>query len=411
MDFEIRTIADTDEDWERFWPVLDAAFGESSSEGEAEEWRGNFEFDRSLAAFDGERIVGTGGAYSMELTLPGLTSVRVGGLTAIGVLPTHRRRGILRAMIERHLRDVEDRGEPLSVLNASEAAIYGRFGYGAATWSSEFEIDRSFGAFLDPPDTPGRVRMLDAGEGAKLLPGFYDRVRRAQPGELTRSPEVWAIYFRDPQWYRHGASQHFDVVYETRSGGIDGWVSYRIENQWEAGLPSNAVRVRELYGLTPAARAALWRYCLDLDLANSLKALTRPLDEPLRWLLADSRRLRTSHTHDDLWVRLLDLPVALTARRYAVRDRLVLDVVDQLHPANHGRFALEGGPDGASCQPTDDDPDLRLDVSELGATYLGGVRFTTLGAAGRVLERTPGALHRADQLFSSDPAPWCTTTF
>jgi predicted acetyltransferase len=379
MDFEIRPIADTDEDWGRFWPVLDAAFGESSSEGEAEEWRGNFEFDRSLAAFDGERIVGTGGAYSMELTLPGLTSVPVGGLTAISVLPTHRRRGILRAMIERHLRDVESRREPLSVLNASEAAIYGRFGYGAATWSSVF--------------------------------GFYDRVRRAQPGELSRGPEVWAIYFRDPEWYRRGASQHFDVVYETRGGTIDGWVSYRIENHWDGELPANTVRVRELYALTPAARAGLWRYCLDLDLAASMKLLARPVDEPLRWLLADSRRLRTNQTREDLWVRLLDVPVALAARRYATRDRLVVEVIDQLRPANHGRFALEGAPDGASCERTSDDPDLRLDVAELGAAYLGGVRFTTLAAAGRVIERTPGALWRADRLFASDPAPWCTTSF
>jgi predicted acetyltransferase len=410
VDFEIRPIADTEEDWQRFWPVLEVAFGESASEDEALEWRGHFEFDRSLAAFDGERIVGTGGASSMELTLPGLTSVPVAGLTAIAVLPTHRRRGILRAMIERHLQDVEARGEPLSVLNASEAAIYGRFGYGAATWSSQLEVDTAFGEFLDPPRTHGRVRMLDADEGAKLLPAFYDRARRAQPGELTRGPDVWATYFRDPEWHRHGASQHFDVVYEA-GGGIEGWVSYRVESHWDGGLPSNAVRVRELYALTPAAHAALWRYCLDIDLANSLKLLSRPVDEPLRWLLADSRRLRTTQTHDDLWVRLLDLPVALAARRYATRDRLVLDVTDQLRPANHGRFALEGAPDGASCQPTGDDPDLRLDISDLGAAYLGGVRFATLAAAGRVLERTPRALRRADLLFASDPPPWCTTSF
>jgi predicted acetyltransferase len=411
MDFEIRPIADTDEDWERFWPVLEAAFGETTSEGEAGEWRANFEFDRSLAAFDGERIVGTGGAYTMELTLPGLTAVPVGGLTAIAVLPTHRRRGILSAIIDRHLRDVEAHGEPMSVLIASESAIYGRFGYGPATWGSRLEIDTSHGAFLDPPETPGRLRMLDSGEGAKLLPPFYDRARRAQPGELTRSSEVWASYFRDPEWWRHGASKHYDVVYETPGGTIDGWLSYRVENHWDGELPANAVRVRDLHALTPAARTALWRYCLDIDLASSVKLITRPVDDPLRWLLADSRRLRTTQMHDDLWVRLLDLPVALAARRYATHDRLVLEVVDQLRPANHGCFALEGGPDGASCERTGDDTDLRLNIAELGAAYLGGVRFATLAAAGRVIERTPGALRRADRLFASDPAPFCTTSF
>jgi predicted acetyltransferase len=411
MNFEIRPIANIDEDWQRFWPVLEAAFGESSVEGESEEWRSNFEFDRSIAVFDGERIVGTGGAYSMELTLPGLTSVRVGGLTAISVLPTHRRRGILRSMIERHFQDVEARGEALSVLLASESVIYGRYGYGAATWSSGFEIDTAHGAFADPPGMPGRLRMLDADEAAKLVPAFYDRARRAQPGELSRGDQEWTIYFRDAHWHRHGASQHYDVIYETPGGVVDGWVSYRIESHWDAGIAGNVVRVRELQALTPAARAALWRFCLDLDLASSLQLRARPLDEPLRWLLADPRRLRVTEIADDLWVRLLDLPAALEARRYATEDRLVLEVVDQLRPANHGRFALEGGPDGATCRRTQEDPDLRLDVAELGATYLGGIRFTNLAAAGRVLERTPGALRRADLLFSTTPTPWCTTGF
>lgn len=410
MDFEIRPIADTDEEWSRFWPVPVAAFGETAAEGEADDWRLNFEFDRTIAVFDGDRIVGTGGAYSMELTLPGLTTVRVGGLTAIGVLPTYRRRGILRAMIARHFEDVESRGEPLSVLNASESTIYGRFGYGAATFSSDLEIDTTRAALRDAPEAPGEVRMVDAGEAEKLLPELYDRARRSQPGELTRSPQMWASYFRDPPWFRHGASQHYDVVYE-ENGQVDGWVSYRIEDQWVGPLANHAVRVRELYALTPAARAALWRFALGLDLASTVKILNRPADEPLAWLLADPRRLRVTHTHDDLWVRLLDLPVALAARRYAIEARLVLQVADRMRPANDGRFALDAGPGGASCQPTRDEPDLVLGVDALGAAYLGGVRLSTMAAAGRVDERTPGALERADLLFSSNPAPWSTTSF
>jgi predicted acetyltransferase len=410
MDFEIRAIADTDEDWSRFWPVPVAAFGEDLADGEPEQWRLNFEFDRSLAAFDGDRVVGTGGAYSMDLTLPGLITVPVGGLTAIGVLPTYRRRGILRAMIERHFEDVESRGEPLSVLNASESTIYGRFGYGAATWSSDLEIDTGAAALRDPPEAPGEVRMVDASEGEKLLPEFYDRARRSQPGELTRKPEIWVSYFQDPPWFRHGASRHYDVVYE-EAGRVEGWVSYRIEEQWVGPLANNAVRVRELYALTPAARAALWRFTLGLDLASKVKMLNRPGHEPLGWLLADPRRLRVTHTHDDLWVRLLDLPVALAARRYAIEGRLVLQVADRMRPANDGRFALDASPDGASCQPTRDGPDLVLGVDALGAAYLGGARLSTMAAAGRVAERTPGALERADLLFSSNPPPWSTTSF
>ncbi len=410
MDFEIRAIPDTDEDWSRFWPVPAAAFGETVSEGEPEDWRRNFEFDRSIATFDGDRIVGTGGAYSMELTLPGLTSVRVGGLTAIGVLPTYRRRGILRAMIERHFEDVESRGEPLSVLNASESTIYGRFGYGAATFSSDLEIDTRHAALRDDVDAPGEVRMVDAGEAEKILPEVYDRARRSQPGELTRSAAVWASYFKDPPWFRHGATQHYDVVYE-EGGQVDGWLSYRIEDHWDGPLPNNTVRVRELYALTPAARASLWRFALSLDLAGTVKALNRPPHEPLAWLLADPRRLRVVHTHDDLWVRLMDLPAALASRRYAIEGRLVLQVFDRMRPANDGRFALDAGPDGASCQPTREEPDLVLGVDALGAAYLGGSRFWSLAAAGRLDERTPGAAERADLMFASAPPPWTTTSF
>jgi predicted acetyltransferase len=410
MEFEIRPIADTDEEWSRFWPVPVTAFGETAADGEADDWRRNFEFDRSIAVFDGDRIVGTGGAYSMELTLPGLTTVRVGGLTAIGVLPTYRRRGILRAMIGRHFEDSDSRGEPLSVLNASESTIYGRFGYGAATFSSDLEIDIRRAALRDAAEVPGEVRMVDAGEAEKLLPELYDRARRLQPGELTRSPQVWASYFRDPSWFRHGASQHYDVVYE-ENGQVDGWVSYRMEEQWVGHLPNHAVRVRELFALTPAARAGLWRFAVGLDLASTVKILNRPADEPLAWLLADPRRLRVTSTHDDLWVRLLDLPVALAARRYAIEGRLVLQVVDSVRPANDGRFALDAGLGGASCQPTRDQPDLALGVDALGAAYLGGVRLSTMAAAGRVDERTPGALERADLLFSSNPPPWSTTSF
>ena len=350
MDFEIRPIADTDDDWRRYWSVMEAAFGETAAEGEADEWRAGLEFDRTLAAFDGERIVGTGGAYSMELTLPGLTTVPAGGLTAIAVMPTHRRRGILSAMIERHLQDVEAREEPVSVLMASEATIYGRFGYGTATRSADYEIDPRYGAFRDPPEAKGRVRLVDASEGEKLLPAFYDRARRAQPGELTRDPETWRAYFRDAEWHRRGDSRHYDAVYEDDSGRVEGWASYRVRHHWAAGLPANVVRVRGLYALTPAARTAVSRYCLDLDLAGSVELMMRPLDEPLRWMLADSRRLQATHTHDGLWVRLVDLPAALAARRYAVEDRLVLEVTDRLRPRNQGRFACN--PRNTSMPPS-----------------------------------------------------------
>jgi predicted acetyltransferase len=409
IDFEIRPI--TADEWDRYWSVLEAAFGESMSDDERDEFRGRCELDRTRVAFDRDRIVGTASAYSMELTLPGLTTIPVGGLTDVSVLPTYRRRGILRALVERHLEDVESRGEPVSVLNASESAIYGRFGYGVATMSAEYEISTRYAAFRSPPEAPGRVRMLDASECEKVLPSLYDRVRHLRPGELSRNAGHWAGYLRDGEWRRQGGSRHFDVVYEETPDQVDGWVGYRFDSNWSDGLPGNCVVIRELHTLTPTALAALVRFCLDLDLAAAVRLRPRPIDEPLRWLLADPRRLLTTRVRDDLWVRLLDLPAALTARGYADEGRLVLQVTDALRPRNQGRFVLEAGPGGASLRPTGAAPDLAMDVSDLGAAYLGGVRFTTLAQAGRVAERTPGALRGADRMFTVDPAPLSTTYF
>jgi predicted acetyltransferase len=410
MDIDIRPI--TPDQGGQFSDVMATAFGETFTPEELADHDRWFEYDRSIAAFDGDRIVGTGGAYSMELTLPGLTTIPIGGLTAIAVLPTYRRRGILRAMIAYHFDEVEGRGELVSALGASESVIYGRFGYGLATSFADYEIDPRRGQFLsDSAAARGRVRLLDREETAKIVPPVYDRYRRGQPGEMSRPQVWWEVYARDPEWTRQGASRHYDVVYESEPGRVDGWVSYRIESRWHNGLAANIVKVRSLVGLTPEAEAALWRYLLDLDLAGTVKLGYRPVDDPIRWRLADPRRLRVTDVGDQLWVRLLDLPGALAARRYAVAGTLVLEVTDAVRPRNQGRFRLEGGPDGASCQPTTAEPDLALDVADVGAAYLGGVRLTTLARAERVAELTPGALLRADRMFASTPSPLCTTHF
>jgi predicted acetyltransferase len=409
MDLDIRPI--TPDQGGQFSDVMATAFGETFTPEELADHDRWFEYDRSIAAFDGDRIVGTGGAYSMDLTLPGLTTIPIGGLTAIAVLPTYRRRGILRAMIAYHFDEVEGRGELVSALGASESVIYGRFGYGLATSFADYEIDPRRGQFLRPPAARGRVRLLDREETAKIVPPVYDRYRRGQPGVMSRPQVWWEVYARDPEWTRQGASRHYDVVHESEPGRVDGWVSYRIESRWHNGLAANIVKVRSLIGLTPEAEAALWRYLLDLDLAGTVKLGYRPVDDPIRWRLADPRRLRVTDVGDQLWVRLLDLPGALAARRYAVDGTLVLEVTDAVRPGNQGRFRLEGGPDGGSCQPTTAEPDLALDVADVGAAYLGGVRLTTLARAERVAELTPGALLRADRMFAASPPPICTTHF
>jgi predicted acetyltransferase len=409
MGIEIRPI--TPEQGDQYSAVMMAAFGETFTAEEMADHDRWFEYDRSMAAFDGDRIVGTGGAYSMELTLPGLTTIPIGGLTAIAVLPTHRRRGILRSMIAYHFAECEGRGELVSGLGASESVIYGRFGYGLATTFADYEIDPRRAQFLRQPAGSGTLRLLEPEETAKIVPPLYDRYRRGQPGELSRSQAWWDVYARDPEWTRDGASRHFDVVYESGPGRVDGWVSYRVETRWPSGLAANIIKVRMLVGLTPEAEAALWRYLFDMDLAGTIRLGDRPVDEPVRWRLADPRRLQVTEVGDQLWLRLLDLRGALAARRYAVEGELVLEVTDAQRPRNQGRFRLEGGPDGATCEPTTADPDLGLDIADLGAAYLGGAKLASLARAERVTELTPGALLRADRMFSADPAPICTTHF
>ena len=409
MDIDIRPI--TPDQGDQFSGVLATAFGETFTEEELADHDRWFEYDRSIGAFDGDRIVGTGGAFSMDLTLPGLTTIPIGGLTAISVLPTHRRRGILRSMIAYHFEETEGRGELVSALGASESVIYGRFGYGLATSFADYEIDPRRGQFSRPPASRGRVRLLEPEETAKIVPPLYDRYRRGQPGELSRPQVWWDVYARDPDWMRQGASRHYDVVYESAPGRVDGWVGYRVENRWPNGLAANVIKVRMLVGLTPEAEAVLWRYVLDLDLAGTVKLMDRPVDDPVRWRLADPRRLRVTDVGDQLWIRLLDLPGALAARRYAVEGSLVLEVADPLRPRNQGRFRLEGGPDGAVCEPTMAGPDLALAIADVGAAYLGGASLASLARAERVAELTPGALLRADRMFAASPPPVCTTHF
>jgi predicted acetyltransferase len=234
-------------------------------------------------------------------------------------------------------------------------------------------------------------------------------VRRRQPGEVSRPEGWWDEFIRDPEWAREGDSELFHVV--CRHGPDAGFASYRMKENWDFNIPSYTLRVGQLLASSPAVRAALWRFCLDVDLVATIAFENLPLQDPVRWMLRDPRRLRTTTVSDWLWVRLVDVARALGARRYRAEDTLVLEVVDGFLPENEGRYELQAGPDGASCRRTRADADVALSVAELGSAYLGGVALSALAAAGRVEERTPGALARADLVFGSDQPPWCATDF
>ena len=408
--FEIRPI--TDDELPAFATTEHIAFSEEMTPARLEGIRALVEIDRTLAAFDAGRIVGTAAAGSWELTVPGPATVPAATITAVAVLPTHRRQGVLTALMARQLDDVADRGEAVAVLTASESSIYGRFGYGLATWATAFAIDRRHAGLARPVDAGGRVVMLDKDEAPKRLPDLYDRLRRNQVGALSRPPGWWFDYFRDLEDRREGASPLFFALHESAAGEADGFVAYRVKKNWvDDGSPAGDAQVYELWASSPAVRTALWQFCLGVDLTATLSCWNAPLDEPLRWMLADPRRYRITAVSDWLWARLVDIPAALGARRYTSAGRLVLDVADSFKPHNTGRYEVVGGPDGAECRRTGADPDLALSAADLGALYLGGVGCTALARAGRIEELRPGALATGDALFTTAEAPWCSTEF
>jgi predicted acetyltransferase len=298
----------------------------------------------------------------------------------------------------------------MAVLLASEGLIYRRFGYGVATMWMTAELDRRHSAFLHPVTAGGRVRLVDEDAARKFLPDVFDRARRLQPGAVQRVDAWWPdqLFWREAD--ERGA--RFAAVYEAPGGTLDGYVVYRVDRRWDH-FGRNTLVVEDLVSVSPGARAVLWRFVCDVDLIETIRVLGMPVDDPLRWLLVDSRRLRVTRLADALWVRILDSETALELRGYAASGRLVLDVHDELRPDGDavGRFALDAGPDGATATRTTSEADLVLDIADLGAAYLGGVTFSSLARAGLVEERTPGALARADAMFHCEPQPYAMTWF
>jgi len=366
------------------------------------------EFDRTLAFFDGPEMVATAGIFSYEMTVPG-GMLPCGGVTRVSVLSTHRRQGLLTAMMRRQLDDMHARGEPLAALYASEAPIYGRFGYGLATYQASVEVERPHAAFAKNVSGSGRLAMVDVPAAVGAFTRVWEQARRNQPGMLGLDARWMRNQLADLELSREGASPHYRVLYQT-ADNPSGFAIYRIKLAWDASGPNGSLRLEMLVAATAEAYAALWRHVLDVDLMARVSAEMRPVDEPLRFLLADSRQPKT-RIEDGLWLRLVDVPPALAGRRYAAEGSLRLRVRDAFCPWNDGQFELQGGPGNAECRRHDANPDLAIDVADLAAVYLGGNRFRTLMQAGRVEELQKGAAARADAMFATDRAPWCPSHF
>jgi predicted acetyltransferase len=377
------------------WPADDEA---------AERFHRNLPFERLHAAFDGEEIVGGAGAIPFELTVPGGTA-RCAGITVVGVLPTHRRRGILRALMREQLDDVRRRGEPLAALWASEEGIYRRYGYGMAVLGAEMTLARPHNRLRVPADGDGRVRLVSLEEAKELVPPIYDRVRLRTPGMYGRTPTWWETRNLDdpPDRREDGAAKNVAVL--ERDGGPAAYALYRVVSKWEKTANVGHVRVIEAMG-DDGAELELWRFLLGIDWVASVRAAHLPVDHPLLHALVNPRRALL-RLYDLLFVRLVDVGAALAARTYGSDEPLVVEVADEFLPENAGRWRIAGG----SAGRTDDEPDLALDVNELASLYLGGFGASELVRAGLVRELRDGAAAHADRLFGSPRKPWCPEIF
>jgi predicted acetyltransferase len=408
VDIDIRRIGP--DRYDEAYRMLAASFGEELHPQELEAERPIFATGQNLAAFDGDAIVGLAGAMPMELTVPGGRFLGTGGVTSVGVLPTHRRRGVGSALMRRQLEGLHEQEVPTAYLWASEGSIYQRFGYGLGSVAAAFEIDREDTGLLHPVEPAGRMRLIEQPEAMKVFPSVYERVRPTRPGMTDRDEHWWNAGFLDIEAYREGASPYFYAAYETAEG-LDGYVVYRVkESRDHRGGFENVLAVEELLSATDDAYAGLWRYCFGVDLVGKVTGWKRPVDEPLLHMLTEPRRLGLQ-IRDGTWLRLVDVGTALEGRGYGAEDRLVLGIDDGFCAWNDGEWELDGGADGASCRRTDRQPDLVLDASTVACAYLGAVPLRTLARAGRVEERTAGALNRGDAMFASDPAPWCAFVF
>src|SRR5438445_6663341 len=392
----------TDADYVELAGVLRHAFGEDWSEQELEDERPLVELDRTLAARHDGRIVGSAAAFSMQVAVPGAL-LPMAGVTWVGVLPTHRRQGLLTALMRHQLDDVHQRREALAGLWASESVIYGRFGYGMAAPSARLSIPVRRVRLQLQTGGPRRVRLVDRDEALARMPEPFDRALPQTPGMMARTAAWYEAFWRDREYARHGMSTLRYALYENADGHADGYAVYRVRQQWEDHA-ENELYVRDLIACTPAAYAAVWHFLLSHDLSETVRANNCRRDEPLIWMVDDPRRLQLT-VRDGLWLRLIDVPQALEGRRYNGDGMVVFEVTDAFCPWNAGRWRLEAADGLGGCAATSDSADIVLDVADLAAVYLGGVSFTVLAQAGRAFETRRGELERADALFASLRSP------
>ncbi|HST13705.1 MAG TPA: GNAT family N-acetyltransferase [Gaiellaceae bacterium] len=361
------------------------------------------EIERMHAAWDGDRIVGGAGTLTFRMSVPG-GSIPCGGLTVVGVLPTHRRRGVLTGLMREQLADCRARGEPAAYLWASESTIYPRFGYGLAALTGEMRLARERTAFAQPFETCGTVRLVDVEEASRTFPPLYEQMFAQRPGLFSRTTAWWEGRRLVPSPYAPKTPKRLALL--ELDGEPAGYAIYTVNQDWAHGSSAGNVTVVEAVAPTPEATRELWRWLLDFDWTSEFHAGVLPLDHPLFLLLAEPRRMRFE-VGDGIWLRLIDVEAALAARSYEGDTQVVVELTDAFLPENAGRWRL--GARGA--ERTNAAAELELDITGLGSVYLGGFSFADLVRSLRATELVNGAVERADALFRTSVQPWCAEIF
>lgn len=363
---------------------------------------------RSFSAWDGTDCVGHAAHFPLETAIPGGARLSTGAVARVGVLPTHRRRGVASGLMRALIDDAVAAGFALLSLRASEAPIYGRYGFGLAGDVLRVEVSSARARPLRVPDIGGRFRILGADEIRSTIQPIQEAALGRRPGEITRPDLFWQRMYEDAIEGRNG---RFVVAhFPDGSDRADGYVHYRV--RWDEDLPDmgGVGDLDDLIGLDDGVELALWRYLLDVDLVRTWRAVARPVDDPVVEALADRRAYRVTGRADEQWLRLIDVDRALRARAWnPVRSSLTLAVTDHLVPANDGTWRIDA--DGAARETGGEPADLETDVTTLGAAFLGGTSWRSLAAVGRIRERRSGSVARADDLFASRPLPFCGTFF
>lgn len=404
MAVEIRAIRP--DEFEEMRRTMGLVFGFDPPEGDGRFLR-LLPLDRTRCGFDGGRMISTSGAFSLEMTVPG-AQVPCGGTTAVAVAPTHRRQGVLRKMMRAHLADVRQHGEPIAALWASDSAIYGRFGYGCASICYDIEVEPQHATSNRLAPEPGRSRLIERAEALEIVPPLYDRLRMEIPGFFARTPEWWEDRSFRESGTSGGGSTALRYVVVDGDEGISGFASYRTKANWDEGHGSGKVIVHDLYAATPEAWAGIWSLVTSHDLVVRAEAGRRPPWDPIFDLLTGTRRAH-AFRYDALWVRLMDVAGALTARSYSAPLDVVLAVDDPVGDVT-GSYRLRADSDGAECAATTDEPAVLLDLEDLSAGYMGRPRFRQWARAGR-LSGADDALTALDAAFTWDPQPWCPEIF